>query len=464
MSFLQKLKATSPLLFEKIRAFPLKTTLRDESKQTEAEYEKIPKYIPKYMDIIHAPDSFDGRVVWNGLLTPILNQGSCGSCWAFATSSVLADRFNIQSQGQMHVVLSPAKMILCDAQGKETKVLHPEEESTEFDNVSTEGALVGACNGAPLYDAWRYLYLYGTFEESCVPYSLQNNPLDFSSLSSNAKEQTIPLCSSVTGSLGDMCYNSRLNIFTGEEYGDAGKAYRCKHFYAVAGIEADKGNEYYIRYDIFRWGPTSTGMKVYPDFYQFNPKKDIYSWSGEGEQIGGHAIEIVGWGERVFKGKPSLLYWIIKNSWGEDWGMGGYFFMKRGNNECGIEENVISCVPDFFYPFSQDVDPNVWAENDELKELRKKIDTDVTYRGGGIEPSTGFSRRVMSTKPWINFNRPVPLSKLPNRDIFMAGRDSSIENRKSLHVCTIGWHYEIITVGLILLCILFFYYFHLRRN
>ncbi len=459
-NYLQKLKSTSPLLYDKIKAFPLNTQLRDQSKKTEEEYDKLQKFKPKHQEIMKAPDSFDGRIVWRGLIVPPLNQGSCGSCWSFSTTSCLADRFNIQSQGMMHVVLSPAKMILCDAQGEETKIKHPEEALIETDSVSAQGVLIGACNGESLYNAWRYLYLYGTVEESCVPYDLSNNPLDFSSLGTNSKEQTIPLCTSVTGALGDMCYNSHLNIFTGEEYGDAGRAYRCKHFYAVAGTKEDEGNEYNIRYDIYRWGPVSTGMKVYSDFYQFNPKKDIYSWNGEGEQVGGHAIEIVGWGVDSLM-NPPIPFWIIKNSWGTDWGDNGYFRMKRGNNECGIEENVIACVPDFFYPFSHDVAPNVWAETDELKALRKTIDTDVTYKGGGIDPSTGYSRRVMATKPWINFNRPIPLSKLHNRVTFIAGRDAHIDKRQT-H-CT-SPHLEIIVTICIVISILLSYYFYRKRS
>ena len=64
-----------------------------------------------------------------------------------------------------------------------------------------------------------------------------------------------------------------------------------------------------------------------------------------GEVVGGHALEIVGWG--VDNGKK---YWWIKNSWGEQWGLGGYFRMIRGTNNCHIEENVMAGVPDFFYP------------------------------------------------------------------------------------------------------------------
>ena len=40
-----------------------------------------------------------------------------------------------------------------------------------------------------------------------------------------------------------------------------------------------------------------------------------------------HAVLVVGY-------TPD--YWIIKNSWGIDWGENGYFRLERGKNACGI--------------------------------------------------------------------------------------------------------------------------------
>ena len=45
-----------------------------------------------------------------------------------------------------------------------------------------------------------------------------------------------------------------------------------------------------------------------------------------------HAVLLVGWNEK---------YWIIKNSWGTDWGVDGYLYLDRTrNNLCGINSDV----------------------------------------------------------------------------------------------------------------------------
>ena len=95
---------------------PLQTLLRSDDVNIDEQFKKLitRSKIPEYRLQIHTPDSFDGRITWNGLLTPVQNQGSCGSCWSFASTSTLANLFNIQSMGLYNINLSAARLILCD--------------------------------------------------------------------------------------------------------------------------------------------------------------------------------------------------------------------------------------------------------------------------------------------------------------------------------------------------------------
>ena len=56
--------------------------------------------------------------------------------------------------------------------------------------------------------------------------------------------------------------------------------------------------------------------------------------------LGGHAIKILGFGEEA--GTP---YWLVANSWNEEWGDGGFFKIRRGQNDCQIENFVLNGGP-----------------------------------------------------------------------------------------------------------------------
>ena len=398
MSLLATLNLKGTDILQVIKSHPLQTEL----KKTEDEY--IVKRRPVDFGVIKLPKVFDGRKKWGRYLTPVQNQGTCGSCWAFSSTSALSDRFNIQSFGRMNVFLSPAVLILCGFQ--ETKeaqeILHPEENLNEYNKINEQGVTVSACHGNTLFNAYKYLYLYGSALVSCIPYDLSRNPNNFASISESA-DPVIPLCASVTGPINDMCQDFVFNPISGEEQGTPMRSYRAKHFYGV------ENNIDYIKHEIYRWGPVSAGFRVYTNFYTFNPKLETYEWDKQEPQVGGHAVVIVGWTEDS---------WIIRNTWGEKWGDNGYFYMKF--NQCGLEDNIIAAVPDFFYSVDQDVEANNWAEKDEDVKERTRFDTDLSYQGGGIDPTNGYSRRVLDTKPWVKKTRPIDF-KLDYLNSLVAG-------------------------------------------
>jgi len=80
-------------------------------------------------------------------------------------------------------------------------------------------------------------------------------------------------------------------------------------------------------------GPCDVAFTVYSDFFDYY--SGVYQHK-TGGSVGGHAVKMLGWGV-----DGSTPYWICANSWGTGWaGLGGYFWILKGSNHCGIESNI----------------------------------------------------------------------------------------------------------------------------
>jgi|GEM_PF-3486454 len=78
-------------------------------------------------------------------------------------------------------------------------------------------------------------------------------------------------------------------------------------------------------------GPLLVAMTVYDDFMYYS--RGAYEHV-KGYLIGDHAVVLMGWDDKD-------RCWICKNSWGRDWGESGWFRIRMGKNECGIEDSLI---------------------------------------------------------------------------------------------------------------------------
>ena len=149
------------------------TIIKEKSEIIENEYEKIGILT---IDLnLNIPDNFNGLDIWKKYLSPVLNQGNCGSCWAFASVSTLSDRFNILSKGQLNLSLSPIKLLLCNwrVQNIFSKINIDNKKYIEE----------SACFGNSLVKAYTYLTLYGTTTNKCTPYNRKKYlKLEFESL------------------------------------------------------------------------------------------------------------------------------------------------------------------------------------------------------------------------------------------------------------------------------------------
>jgi len=116
------------------------------------------------------------------------------------------------------------------------------------------------------------------------------------------------------------------------DYPYTGKAGKCKysHDKAVKGFRkwsyVTVNHEDDLRQYLHDHGPVAIGLHAEELFYY---KSGVFSSKCETQND--HAVLLTGWGEE--NGTP---YWIIKNSWGTDWGIKGYLHLIRGKNKCGI--------------------------------------------------------------------------------------------------------------------------------
>lgn len=299
---------------------------------------------------IKAPDSFDGREVWKKYLAPVRNQGNCGACWAFAATTVLQTRLAIATNGKFNLILSPAKMVLCNLGGeKEYEVakesidvgipydynLPSQIEDKKAKEISAVSAV--GCNGETMIGAWQFLYRFGVPVESCMTYEdLKDDKVDLMTVVGG---ETLPVCSELISDTYDVCPANKEPM----------ELHLAEGFYHVPGVKTTdpkdpmgSGSELDIRNDIYHWGPVTSGFAVYEDFMTWDGK-GVYQWDGKSAKTGGHAIVIVGWGTE--NGTP---YWMVRNSWGPEWGDQGYFKILRGTNHCEIEENVIVGMPGLY--------------------------------------------------------------------------------------------------------------------
>lgn len=283
---------------------------------------------------VEIPREFNGKSVWASFLPPVKQQGACGACWSFASTSCLATRINIWTLNKRHVDLSPAVMLVCNW-GSDTEYgivaqafkegLDKEAFDKQADQIRDAVTAVG-CSGETLLGAWQYLYRYGVPTESCVPY--RSDKFDLARYQAG---QQLPDCGTVAGDDFNHCLDGRPS----RDY-HAGGMYLVRRATNAETVAA-------IQREIFKYGPVTTGMQVYADLFDWDGR-GVYQWNGTADLTGGHAIVITGWGE--LNGVP---YWQILNSWGDDWGDGGFFRILRGGNHCELESNVVTGYPDMMF-------------------------------------------------------------------------------------------------------------------
>lgn len=211
---------------------------------------------------VKIPDSVDWRK--EGYVTPIKDQGQCGSCWSFSAVASLEGQHFKQS-GQL-VSLSEQNLVDC---------------SRKFGNQG--------CNGGLMDQAFQYIKSNkGIDTEQSYPYEARDRKCRFNPSNVGATD---------TGF-----------------------------------VDIKSGDESALTAAIATVGPISVAIDASQSSFQFYSDGIYVENSCSSTQLD-HGVAAVGYGTQG-SGKD---YYIVKNSWGTQWGMDGYILMARNRkNMCGI--------------------------------------------------------------------------------------------------------------------------------
>ncbi|KAK7487825.1 hypothetical protein BaRGS_00020872 [Batillaria attramentaria] len=208
------------------------------------------------------------KVDWRdqGYVTPVKNQESCGSCWAFSTTGSL--------EGQTF---------------KKTGKLVSLSEQNLVDCSKKEGN--HGCQGGLMDYAFKYIQdNKGIDTEASYPYLGKNGVCNFQPSTVGATD-------------------------TGY-------------------VDIKRYSEEALQQAVATVGPISIGIDASrPTFHLY--KSGVYYDRECSSTRLDHGVLAVGYGEEgIIFGKK---YWLVKNSWGAEWGMQGYIMMERDkDNACGV--------------------------------------------------------------------------------------------------------------------------------
>jgi len=255
---------------------------------------KLPRKTKFEVEDKDVPDTFDSRTNWPQCLTmtQIRDQSACGTCWAFGAAEAISDRYCTYKVNNNFSISSGDISFCC-------------------------GFSCGdGCGGGYPSAAWDYWTSSGVVSETCYPYPLPScdHHLPKSKNPCPSDEYPNPDCPSACADGSDW---STAKHFGSSSYSASGESDIMKEIYAN--------------------GPVETAFSVYQDFLAY--KSGVYIQTSN-DFLGGHAVKFLGWGT-----ENGVKYWLVANSWNPNWGNKGYFKIRRGTDECGIEDSINAGIP-----------------------------------------------------------------------------------------------------------------------
>jgi C1A family cysteine protease len=240
---------------------------------------KLPHSAGMPKALVNLPDSFDWRNVGGeNLISPVRDQGQCGSCWAFAAVAALEGNTKAYyNNTSINPDLSEQDLISCGI---------PWNGQPCPPAGNGKGGCCGAyeddTNGHQISSIFSNIFAnQGISQETCFPYTATDS------------------------SCSGKCSTWQTD------------AYKTVSYEAIPLTDNIQQNIYNIEKAVVSDGPVEVGFYVYSDFENY--QSGIYQHTTDILK-GGHAVTVVGFGK-----DDGRDYYIVKNSWGSTWGDNGYF-------------------------------------------------------------------------------------------------------------------------------------------
>jgi parallel beta-helix repeat protein len=177
---------------------------------------------------------------------------------------------------------------------------------------------------------------------------------------------------------------------------------RCEKVAIIDGQATVSYNTASLKYALQTYGPLAVGMCVYDDFYGYGG--GCYEHAGTDPV--NHVVLLVGWDDSMCSGQGA---WLVKNSWGADFGIGGYFWIKYGTCWIGLgaRRPVNAHVPEEIFVPGDYASIQTAVDNAERGDIIKVAGgtygavtlTDYLSLYGGYDPS--FTTRDPEAYPTI---------------------------------------------------------------
>jgi len=275
------------------------------------------------------PSEFDSATNWPEcakVIGDIRDQSMCGCCWAFAGAEAGSDRMCIATQGRLKVSLSAQDA--CFNGG---------------------GMMSQGCDGGMIAAPWKYLQKPSSAVQFHAHGIVSGGGFEGSEAfgSGLCSDFSMPHCHH-HGPIGNDPYPEEGTADCPVQITPSGPTtcdstaqgphnnFQADKYFFHGSILSFSGEEQ-IQQALMAGGPMSVAFTVYEDFELYG--SGIYHHV-TGEQAGGHAVKLVGFGE-----DEGVKYWRIANSWNPYWGEEGYFRIRRGVDECGIEDTGMAAHP-----------------------------------------------------------------------------------------------------------------------